>query len=131
MHALTGGHGADYAFVTVGSKAAIEQAIRLVCRGGTVVVVGMPASGVMAEFEAAEFAGDGIRVMGSKMGSARLDVDIPALVRLYQEGRLKLDELITHRFPLERINDAVAEVKAGQCLRNVIVFPVSKEQAHA
>jgi Zn-dependent alcohol dehydrogenase len=57
------------------------------------------------------------------MGSARLDVDVPKLVELYREGRLKLDELITGRFPLEQINEAVTSVKAGRSLRNVIVFP--------
>jgi hypothetical protein len=43
------------------------------------------------------------------------------LVELYQEGRLKLDELVTKRYPLEEINEAVAAVKRGEALRNVIV----------
>ncbi|MDX1710305.1 MAG: Zn-dependent alcohol dehydrogenase [Rhodovibrionaceae bacterium] len=119
---LTGGRGADFAFVTVGSKAAIEASLKLVRRGGTVVVVGMPASGVMAEFEAAEFAGDGLKILGSKMGSTRLDVDIPALVELYRSGRLKLDELVSGRFALDEINEAIAAIRAGRSLRNVIVF---------
>ena len=60
--------------------------------------------------------------MGSKMGSSKVRVDIPRLVALYQQGRLKLDELITGRYPLEQINEAIAEVKSGDALRNVIVF---------
>jgi len=108
--------------VTVGSKIAIEQALKLVRRGGTVVVVGMPPSGVMAEFEAADFAADGLRILGSKMGSTRLDVDIPVLVELYRTGRLKLDELITGRFALQEINEAIVMMKSGRSLRNVIVF---------
>ena len=59
---------------------------------------------------------------GSFMGSARLSVDVPRLVALYQAGRLKLDELITGRYPLEQINEAIESVKKGEALRNVIIF---------
>ena len=64
----------------------------------------------------------GQRILGSKMGSTRLQVDVPKLVELYQQGRLKLDELISNRYPLERINDAIGEVVRGEVIRNVIVF---------
>ena len=60
--------------------------------------------------------------MGSKMGSTRLRVDVPKLVALYQDGRLKLDELVTKQYPLEEINEAISAVKRGEALRNVIVF---------
>jgi S-(hydroxymethyl)glutathione dehydrogenase / alcohol dehydrogenase len=60
--------------------------------------------------------------MGSSMGSTRLSVDVPWLVGLYQQGRLKLDELISRRYPLEQINEALAAVETGEVLRNVIVF---------
>ena len=122
VHALTEGRGADYVFVTVGAKAAIEQGFALLCRGGTLVIVGMPASGVTAAFDPATFANEGQRVLGSKMGSARLQVDVPKLVDLYRQGRLKLDELISGRYPLEEINEAVASVKRGEAQRNVILF---------
>jgi S-(hydroxymethyl)glutathione dehydrogenase / alcohol dehydrogenase len=56
------------------------------------------------------------------MGSARLPVDVPRIVELYREGRLKLDELISGRYPLERINEAAASSRSGAALRNVIVF---------
>jgi Zn-dependent alcohol dehydrogenase len=56
------------------------------------------------------------------MGSARLPVDVPKLVALYREGRLKLDELITGRYPLDQINEAIASSRSGAALRNVIVF---------
>ena len=52
-----------------------------------------------------DFAGNGLRLLGSNMGSTRLGVDVPRLVAAYREGRLLLDELITGRYPLERIND--------------------------
>ena len=56
------------------------------------------------------------------MGSTRLVADIPWYVSLYQQGRLKLDELISGRYPLEQINEAIAKVNRGEALRNVIVF---------
>lgn len=56
------------------------------------------------------------------MGSSRLSVDVPRLVDLYQQGRLKLDELITHRYPLERINETIESMERGEAIRNVIVF---------
>lgn len=120
--ALTDGRGADYVFVTVGSTRAIEQAVGLVRKGGTICIVGMPPSGAEAAFEAVDLADRAIRLIGSKMGSTRLQVEIPRLVELYQQGRLKLDELVSHRYPLEEINTAVASVRQGDALRNVIVF---------
>ncbi len=122
VRALTDGRGADYVFVTVGSARAIEQGLGLLRRAGTLVMVGMPASGVKAEIEALDFANDAQRLIGSKMGSTRLAVDVPKLVELYRQGRLKLDELITARYPLAEINEAIAAVKGGAALRNVIVF---------
>ena len=120
--ALTQGRGADYVFVTVGSGKAIEQGLTLVRRGGTFVMVGMPASGVKLQVEAANFAGDSQHIIGSKMGSTRLQVDVPKLVELYHQDRLKLDELVTKCYPLEEINEAIAAVNRGEALRNVIVF---------
>jgi S-(hydroxymethyl)glutathione dehydrogenase / alcohol dehydrogenase len=119
---LTDGHGADYVFVTVGAKSAIEQAFRLLSRGGEAVIVGMPENGVMTEFDPGTFADYSQRVLGSKMGSARIAIDIPMLVDLYQQGRLKLDELITGRYALDDINEAITSVRKGEALRNVIVF---------
>lgn len=64
----------------------------------------------------------GRTITGSPMGSTRLFVDVPRLVQLYQEGRLKLDKLITKRYPLAAINDAITAMERGEALRNVIVF---------
>jgi Zn-dependent alcohol dehydrogenase len=122
---LTAGRGADYVFVTVGSPAAVSQAFGLVRRGGTVVLVGMPAAGATAPVPIGDFAGGNLRLLGSNMGSTRLGVDVPRLVARYRERRLQLDELITARYPLERINEAIAAMEGGGALRNVIVFPAA------
>jgi Zn-dependent alcohol dehydrogenase len=119
---LTGGRGADYAFVTVGSPQAVTEALGLVRRGGTVVLVGMPSVGATAPLTIGDFAWDGLRVLGSNMGSSRPSIDVPRLAALYRAGRLMLDELITARYPLDRINEAIESMERGEALRHVIVF---------
>ncbi len=119
---LTGGRKADWVFVTVGVKGAVEQGVSLMKRNGGTVLVGMPPSGVAATIDPGWLAADGQRIFGSKMGSARPLIDVPKIVALYREGRLKLDELISGRYPLDRINEAVASSRSGAALRNVIVF---------
>ena len=119
---LTGGRGADYVFVTVGSTTAVEQALTLTRRGGTVVLVGLPRTGASVPLVIWTVIGGEQRIVGSALGSTRLSVDVPRLVQLYQQKRLKLDELITARYPLDRINAAIEAVERGEALRNVIVF---------
>ncbi len=120
---LTGGRRADYVIVTVGAQRAVEQGPLLLRRAGTMVIVGMPASGVMASID----PGARSPTTGSESSAARWArrgsrVDIPNLVALYQDGRLKLDELISGRYPLEQINEAIASTSSGTTIRNVIVF---------
>ena len=99
--ALNGGRKADWVFVTVGVKGAAEQGVSLMKRNGATVLVGMPASGVTATIDPGWLAADGQRILGSKMGSARPQIDVPMIVKLYREGRLKLDQLISGRYRLE------------------------------
>jgi S-(hydroxymethyl)glutathione dehydrogenase/alcohol dehydrogenase len=122
VRALTGGRGADFVFVTVGAKPAFQQAFPMAARGGAIVLVGMPPSGVMAEVDPGTVAASNQRILGSKMGTSRIGIDIPNLISLYRQGRLKLDELITNRYPLDGINEALASTKRGEALRNVILF---------
>lgn len=119
--ALTAGRGADYVFVTAGSATAIEQGATLLRRGGTLVIVGMTADGVKVRLEAVDIADRGLRILGSKMGAARPQLDIPMLAGWYLSGRLKLDELISHRYPLAEINRAVSDLGNGATLRSVVL----------
>ena len=119
---LTDGRGADYVFVTVGAKAAFDASYALLAKAGAVVLVGMPANGVMSEIDPGTMAAYSQRILGSKMGGSRISIDIPNLVNLYKQGRLKLDELISGRYALADINEAMESVKRGDALRNVIVF---------
>ena len=120
--ALNGGRKADWVFVSVGVKGAAEQGVSLMKRNGATVLVGMPPSGVGAAIDPGSIAADGQRILGSKMGSARPAIDVPMIVKLYREGRLKLDQLISGRYRLELINEALASSRSGAAVRNVIVF---------
>jgi S-(hydroxymethyl)glutathione dehydrogenase / alcohol dehydrogenase len=112
----------DVVIATAGSARAVEHGLALLRRGGTLVVVGMPAGGEEARFDPTQLAHDGMRIVGTKMGAARPADDIPRLVALYEDGRLRLDELVTATYPLERINEAAGAMRRGEAIRNVIVF---------
>lgn len=122
VKALTDGRGVDYAFVTVGSSAAAQQALTLIRRGGTVTLVGIPEIEATLPISPFRTVTQEQKIIGSSMGSTRLSVDIPRLVKLYQAGQLKLDELITNRYPLDEINEAIESMERGEALRNVIIF---------
>ncbi len=62
------------------------------------------------------------RLIGSKMGGTVLHRDIPRLIDLYRQGQLMRDELISIRYPLSRINAAIADTAKGGTRRNVILF---------
>jgi len=121
VQTLSGGDGIDYAFVTVGNAAAVSQAFDMIRAGGSVVVVGLPKSSDTVALNIHRLIGER-HVVGSPMGSTRLSVDVPRLVELYQQGKLKLDELITQRYPLAQINEAIESMERGEALRNVIMF---------
>ena len=55
-------------------------------------------------------------------GSAAPKTDIPRMIDLYRSGSLKLDELLTHRYPIEEINEAYDALKSGETLRSVVTF---------
>jgi Zn-dependent alcohol dehydrogenase len=120
---LLGGRGADAVIVTVGAIPAYDAAPKYLGYGGRVVMVGMPHSGAMSTYEPVMLAAVGQGMVGSKMGDVVIRRDIPWMVDLYQQGRLKLDELISGRFTLDQINDAIANTRTGAARRNVIMFP--------
>lgn len=118
----TDGAMADYVLVTVGAQQPIEQAPLLLAPNGTVVIVGMPATGVTATIDPVTMAALNQSILGSKMGMSTISVDIPELISKYREGDLLLDELITRTYSLDEINEAIDSVKSGHAVRNVIVF---------
>ena len=119
---ITDGQGADYVFITVGNTAAIRQGFDMSGTRGTTVIVGLPRREDKISFSPFEFIGSERSITGSSMGSTNIKIDIPRLITLYKTGKLKLDELITNRYPLEKINEGMESVIRGEALRNVIIF---------
>jgi S-(hydroxymethyl)glutathione dehydrogenase/alcohol dehydrogenase len=119
---LTVGLGADYVFVTVGSAAAIRQGFLMLAVKGMEVNIGLVPAGQTITFEPMEFTFSEKILTGCFMGSNRFHVDIPHYIELYKAGLIKLDELITGRYPLEKINEAVESTERGEAIRNVIIF---------
>lgn len=117
-----GGRGADAVLVTVGAISAYQQALRYLGRGGKAVMIGMPHTGAQASYEPVIMAAIGQGMVGSKMGDVVIQRDIPWMIDLYQQGRLKLDELISGRWSLDQINEAIEDTKTGSAKRNVILF---------
>lgn len=116
------GRKADLVMVTVGHAGVYDQAPMYAEAGGRIVMVGMPPSGAMSQYEAASIAAINQSMIGSKMGNVVISRDIPWLADLYMQGRLKLDELISKRWSLDQINEAIEDTKTGTARRNVIVF---------
>ena len=116
------GRGADAVLVTVGAIPAYDQAPRYLGWGGKVVMIGMPHADGMAEYNPMGMSYQGQALIGSKMGDVVIQRDIPWMIDLYRQGRLKLDELISGRWRLEQINEAIADTRTGAARRNVIVF---------
>ena len=119
---ITDGRGFDYVLMAAGSARAVEQSAPLLAKTGALILVGMAPNGDLAKLNTTTIANNHQRILGSKMGGARLRADIPKLTALYQNGRLKLAELIGNCYSLQEINDAVTESRQGGALRNIIMF---------
>ncbi len=119
---ITGGRMADKVLVTVGAIPAFESAPRLLGAHGDMYLVGMPHSGDKATYEPVIFGALAQGMKGTKMGDVVLKRDIPWMVDLYEQGRLKLDELVSGTWSLDQINEAIADTRSGAAWRNVIVF---------
>ena len=113
--------GVPHSFEAIGLKQTAEQAFKMLRRGGTANIIGMIAVGVNIELPGRDFLGEK-SVRGCFMGSNRFPLDMPRLVDLYLNGKLKLDELISRRIKLKDVNSAFDELKRGELARSVIMF---------
>src|SRR5581483_6954613 len=118
---MTGG-GVEYAFEAIGLPATVRQAVRMVRKGGTIVMIGVLPAGTNVELPGADIVTRGKRILGCMMGWNRFRIDMPRYVELYRSGVLRLDEMISARLPLEQVNDAREAMRHGTAARSVIVF---------
>jgi len=114
--------GADYTFEVIGRPETMRLAYDAVRRGGMAVVVGLAPAGAEVSIPAGSLLQEKV-LTGSSYGGTRARVDMPKLVDLYLAGKLKLDELISRRYPLEEINEAFEAMRAGEVARSIIQFP--------
>lgn len=118
---LTGG-GVDYSFECIGNVHTMRQALECTHRGwGESIIIGVAPSGT--EISTRPFQLVTGRVWkGSAFGGARGRTDVPKIVDWYMEGKINIDDLITHVMPLDRINDAFDLMHEGKSIRSVVTF---------
>jgi S-(hydroxymethyl)glutathione dehydrogenase / alcohol dehydrogenase len=115
--------GLDHAIVAVGSVAVLERAVEALGPAGRLVLLGNPSTGAMATLSPHHLLYGERMLIGSVYGSVNPPVDFPRFAESYLAGRLKLDELITHRYGIEQADEAFRALAAGEQARGLIVFP--------
>ena len=119
---IVGPSGVDVAVENTGNVKVIETAYAVTAPQGRTILVGVPRHDEDITIHSLPLH-FGKVLTGCEGGHSQPATDIPRYLRLYQAGKLKLDTLITHRFPLERINDALQVVRQGQAGRCVLEMP--------
>ncbi|MGH7088659.1 MAG: zinc-binding dehydrogenase, partial [Stellaceae bacterium] len=119
--ALTDG-GADYSFECIGNVEVMRQALECCHRGwGVATIIGVAGAG--QEIRTRPFQLVTGRVWkGTAFGGAKGRTDVPRVVDWYMDGRIAIDELITHRLTLEEINTAFTLMHEGKSIRSVVVY---------
>ncbi|MFZ1430232.1 MAG: S-(hydroxymethyl)glutathione dehydrogenase/class III alcohol dehydrogenase [Geminicoccaceae bacterium] len=114
--------GADYSFECIGNVNVMRQALECCHKGwGTSIIIGVAGAG--QEISTRPFQLVTGRVWkGSAFGGARGRTDVPRIVDWYMEGKINIDDLITHTMPLEDINKGFELMKTGQSIRGVVQF---------
>jgi S-(hydroxymethyl)mycothiol dehydrogenase len=119
---LTDGFGADVVVDAVGRPETWKQAFYARDLAGTVVLVGVPTPDMTLEMPLIDFFSRGGSLKSSWYGDCLPERDFPALVDLYQQGRLPLDKFVSERIKLDQVEDAFATMHRGEVLRSVVVL---------
>ena len=118
---LTDG-GADYSFECIGNVEVMRQALECCHKGwGTSIIIGVAPAG--AEISTRPFQlVTGRNWRGTAFGGAKGRTDVPKIVDWYMDGKINIDDLITHTMPLEEINSAFDLMHEGKSIRSVVTF---------
>ena len=118
---LTDG-GADYSFECIGNTTTMRQALECCHKGwGQSIIIGVAPAG--AEIATRPFQlVTGRRWLGSAFGGARGRTDVPKIVDWYMDGKIAIDDLITHRLKLDDINRGFELMKSGESIRSVVLY---------
>jgi S-(hydroxymethyl)glutathione dehydrogenase / alcohol dehydrogenase len=121
IKAIVGPQGADVVVDTTGNARVIEAAYDLTHPDGRTILVGVPRKGDKASIYTLPLHFKKV-LKGSHGGSVAPDVEIPRLARLVHQGRMKLEGLFTHEFPLDNINEALRVFRSGEAARVLIAM---------
>ncbi len=113
--------GADYAFEVIGLPAVVRQAFEMTREGGTAVMVGAPPGGAQISIDARLLFADR-RLLGCTGGGNIPQRDIPRIIELYRQGRVRLTELIGQRLALDDVNQAFDTLRTGDMARSVVTL---------
>ena len=121
---FTNGQGADACIVCVGVTTGehVTKAVGAIRKAGTCVMTGLGRYDAEACIPISNVVLYQKRLQGSLFGASSPSRDIPAMLDLYRRGQLKLDELITGRYPLDEINQGYQDMREGRNLRGVIIY---------
>lgn len=114
--------GVDYAFEATGRSEAMLAAFLSTRARGAAVLIGISRPDAVLPLPAIQIPRAERRVLGSAYGSIRPERDFPVILRLYAEGRLPLDRLVSHRFPLASAQEALELVRSGKAVRAVLTL---------
>lgn len=121
LESITGDKGADAVIETTGIGPVIERAYQLTSASGTTVLVGVPSHDTVTQIDTMPLHFDK-RITGSHGGATNPDVDIPRYLRAQNAGYFNLQHMITHRYTLDTINDAIDMTRSGKAGRCIINF---------
>lgn len=122
---LTWGQGADQALILVGTvdEETVTAAVAAIGKGGTVVITGLAdPTKLTVHVSGTDLTLNQKTIKGSLFGSANPQYDIVKLLRMYDQGQLKLDELITTTYSLDQVNEGYQDLRDGKNIRGVIRF---------
>ena len=111
--------GANWAFECVGRMDVIEDALECLDWAGSLVILGVPPSGIGARFLPEKLFLDR-SILGCRYGSSRPQRDIVRYAELYLAGKLMLDELVTGTYPMDAIHQVIDDMEAGRLARGVL-----------
>jgi S-(hydroxymethyl)glutathione dehydrogenase/alcohol dehydrogenase len=112
--------GIDYAFDCVGNPAILNQCLQMLDWGGTAVAVGVPAFDATVPAQVTLLTHVERTLTGSRAGSHRPHWDIPLIVQAYKQGLIKLDELVSAKYPLDDWESATHDLHEGKLARGVL-----------
>ena len=120
--ALHSGVRGSLVIEAAGVPRALELSVALTGPGGTVVTVGLPAPDAHASIAPLDLVGQGRSIVGSYLGSALPERDIPMFVDRWRSGRLPVESLVSSRIALNDLNHGLDELAAGNAVRQLVTF---------